>query len=1065
MSADNGDRWTHYIYSMLGDPEMSLWTASVQPLTVSYPAAIGFGNYSIAVTVTDAGGPVENARVCLSKGDEDYEVGTTDGAGTVTLSITAESAGSVAVNVTAPNHARHIGAITVGEVPGPFVGFVDLIVDDDAVLPSSGNGDGVIDAGETVSLTAVVKNTALLDASNVTLALRSFSPVITVIDSLANVGAVPHGQSVSALDPFLVQFNSTIADRTAIELLMGVKFFGFAVRTDRFKRVVHAPDLDFSVLRIDDSTTGNGDGVNQAGENVRLHYTVSNLGTGAAYGLTATLIDLESAFVLTDPSDAYPPTASAAKSENTDGFLISETDVSVEHDLQLVVTDGYGRTWNKTFELRPPAPPANFVFDPSLGADRLQVTWAKSASTDVNRYRLYRSDAAAGPFTLATPDPVYHTLFVNRGLQPTTRYYFRGTAVDASGNESAMSAVYGGSTNPRQVNGWPIAMTYETVSSPVIGDIDGDHDLEIVQGNGKMYAWHDDGVELVDGDGNAQTWGLLSTQGNSFVSHTALANIDAVAGLDILAASRDSKQVFVFNYLGNVLPGWPRPVVNSIRAGLVAGDLDDDGLREVIALDEKGVLYVWRANGTEYRDGDNNPTTNGVFRTFPGCVYQYGCPAIADFDADGFNEIIVGTQGDSVYVLNDNGSSMPGWPKKFNSDIAGSIAVGDVDNNGDLEMVVCEFGGNVYVLNHDGSTMWVRFFQNQLSFAPSPALGDLNGDGKLEVVLPSKNRNLYAVQWNGTDLPGWPVVYASQLYTESSPVLADIDADGVVDALLGDENKFINAWGGNGQPLDGFPLALNDAVRATPAVADLDGDGHVNVVATGWDRSVYVWDFPGAYDAEKAHWPRFHANLFNDGNADTEIPTPVGGVSFSFARVERGVELQWIVPDMGGGVFQVSRAEVAGGETGTFSTVTARVEVSPDGMVRWSDTTVEEGTTYVYRLEGETGLVHETGSVYVPVRSASLGQNYPNPFNPSTTIEYRLPEAGPGGGKTRVSLVVYDVRGARVRVLVGGEQGAGKHVVEWDGRNDAGEAVGSGVYFYRLEAAQFVDTRKLVLLK
>jgi len=60
---------------------------------------------------------------------------------------------------------------------------------------------------------------------------------------------------------------------------------------------------------------------------------------------------------------------------------------------------------------------------------------------------------------------------------------------------------------------------------------------------------------------------------------------------------------------------------------------------------------------------------------------------------------------------------------------------------------------------------------------------------------------------------------------------------------------------------------------------------------------------------------------------------------------------------------------------------------------------------------------------------------------------------------------VYDVRGARVRVLVSGEEGAGKHVVEWDGRNDGGQTVGSGVYFYRLEAAQFVDTRKMVLLK
>jgi flagellar hook assembly protein FlgD len=52
-----------------------------------------------------------------------------------------------------------------------------------------------------------------------------------------------------------------------------------------------------------------------------------------------------------------------------------------------------------------------------------------------------------------------------------------------------------------------------------------------------------------------------------------------------------------------------------------------------------------------------------------------------------------------------------------------------------------------------------------------------------------------------------------------------------------------------------------------------------------------------------------------------------------------------------------------------------------------------------------------------------------------------------------------------VRVLVGGEQGAGKHVVEWDGRNDAGEAVGSGVYFYRMTTAGYSDVRKMVLLK
>jgi flagellar hook assembly protein FlgD len=64
-----------------------------------------------------------------------------------------------------------------------------------------------------------------------------------------------------------------------------------------------------------------------------------------------------------------------------------------------------------------------------------------------------------------------------------------------------------------------------------------------------------------------------------------------------------------------------------------------------------------------------------------------------------------------------------------------------------------------------------------------------------------------------------------------------------------------------------------------------------------------------------------------------------------------------------------------------------------------------------------------------------------------------------------VSVVVYDVRGAKVRELVNGTQESGKHVVDWDGRNDAGQTVGSGVYFYRLRTPQFVDTRKMVLVK
>jgi hypothetical protein len=100
-----------------------------------------------------------------------------------------------------------------------------------------------------------------------------------------------------------------------------------------------------------------------------------------------------------------------------------------------------------------------------------------------------------------------------------------------------------------------------------------------------------------------------------------------------------------------------------------------------------------------------------------------------------------------------------------------------------------------------------------------------------------------------------------------------------------------------------------------------------------------------------------------------------------------------------------------------------------------------------------------TGTKPVEHRN-TLTQNYPNPFNPSTSIEFTVRT------RTRVSLKVYDVSGGLVRPLLEGDRVAGEvHRVSWDGRNDAGEAVSSGVYFYRLVASDFAQTKKMVLLK
>ncbi len=89
----------------------------------------------------------------------------------------------------------------------------------------------------------------------------------------------------------------------------------------------------------------------------------------------------------------------------------------------------------------------------------------------------------------------------------------------------------------------------------------------------------------------------------------------------------------------------------------------------------------------------------------------------------------------------------------------------------------------------------------------------------------------------------------------------------------------------------------------------------------------------------------------------------------------------------------------------------------------------------------------------------SLSQNYPNPFNPNTTISFDLPE------RSDALLTVHNLLGQAIITLSHGMLSSGKHEIEWDGRDSDGESVASGVYFYRLQAGQYTQSRKMVLLK
>ncbi len=94
-------------------------------------------------------------------------------------------------------------------------------------------------------------------------------------------------------------------------------------------------------------------------------------------------------------------------------------------------------------------------------------------------------------------------------------------------------------------------------------------------------------------------------------------------------------------------------------------------------------------------------------------------------------------------------------------------------------------------------------------------------------------------------------------------------------------------------------------------------------------------------------------------------------------------------------------------------------------------------------------------------KAFALGQNYPNPFNPSTTIAYDIPE----GDNVQVQLKVYNMRGQLVRTLVNDAKSEGSYQIQWDGSDNYGRRVSSGVFFYRIKAGEFSLTRKMVILK
>jgi len=138
----------------------------------------------------------------------------------------------------------------------------------------------------------------------------------------------------------------------------------------------------------------------------------------------------------------------------------------------------------------------------------------------------------------------------------------------------------------------------------------------------------------------------------------------------------------------------------------------------------------------------------------------------------------------------------------------------------------------------------------------------------------------------------------------------------------------------------------------------------------------------------------------------------------------------------------------------------------------YTDNDLEFNTDYFYRVSAFLGYWTDYSTIVSVILESvnivadndipivyKVHQNHPNPFNPVTSLRYNLPEDG------LVNITIYDMMGRVVSNLVSSQQRAGYKFVQWNATNNAGQPVSAGIYLYTIQAGEFVQTKKMVLLK
>jgi serine protease len=485
-------------------------------------------------------------------------------------------------------------------------------------------------------------------------------------------------------------------------------------------------------------------------------------------------------------------------------------------------------------------------------------------------------------------------------------------------------------------------------------------------------------------------------------------------GSNEIVFGANDRNIYALEADGSNSPGWPQAVNNDAAAGPAIGDIDHDGGNEIVAISKSGQFSAWHANGTAVTG----------FPVDKGGLF-YSSPLLADLDGDQRLEIIAGSFTDNrVYVIKYDGSDLTGWPTPALNRWYGSPSAGDIDEDGLDEIVYAGFDSSLHVWNADGTE--VSGFPTRLNgqVRSAPSIGDVDGDSHLEIaVTVYTTGDLYLIDHTGQVMSGFPVHISPSL--SSTPSLVDINGDGNLEIILGSSDGNLCAFNVSGHEITGYPIPISGSVFGTAAVGDITGDGLPDIIVGTYSGNLYGFDRTGA---TLNHFP-----IMGTGSR------PISG-SVAIGDLDNDGRMEIVVP-----------IKAIGSNLVVYD---YRVQASTQ-FLKWPNF----GRDSYRRNNSETPLVGVLENDASVPNTFSLSQNYPNPFNNSTTISFSLSRNG------NVSLMIYDLLGRRVKLLQSGNLSTGKHSFTWNGTDESGAEVTSGVYFYRLESREGVSTRRMVLLK